>query len=111
MKRAKGDLAVPVSKFVFKHGEGSKCTRYRVSIAAIKKEGGFEVVLRVERLSASEFFRLLLGHMIIYTIVGFTHPMVLPVVIPPFVLISAIGLANNWKNVNSAIEAFALPYA
>ena len=110
MKRVEGDLVVPISKFVFQHGEGRGRIRYRVSVAAEKKEAGFDVVLRVERLSAFEVLGLLFGAAVFSAVVGFSQPEALWFVIPFVMLISAVRFVYIWSQVGAASEAFSLPY-
>jgi len=110
MKRVEGDLVIPVSKFVFQHGDGKGRIRYQVSVCAEKKETGFDVVLSVERLSASELFWLLFGPIVFSAAVGFSQPEMLLIVIPFVVLISAIRFGYVWSHVKSAMDAFSLPF-
>lgn len=110
MKAVEGEVTVPATKLAFTVGEGRGMIRYSVRITAERKDDGFAVILRVERISAADIAGL------VFTVLLFSYwvwgkaPEALPFVLPFFLIFLGVRVVHAWRNTPAVTEAFTVPY-
>lgn len=109
MKNVVGEIACPRSEFIFVHGEGRRAIRYRVSLSAEAREGGFAAVIRVDRVNARLFIAPVAFAAAI-TVAGCFENWRIFFLLPVCGLMCANIAWYASRQAHAVFDAFSLPY-